>query len=112
MPIITPKPTSAAPSQKSTAFGDDSGGAVAPAAATTAREALGATDETATGALVAVAATIGAVVRATLGTAVADGAVVGAVVGAIVGPVDEPVPTAAHASVSGVPTNAQTDRVA
>ena len=51
-------------------------------------------------------------VRATLGTAVAAGVVVGAAVGARVGAGDALAASVAHASVSDVATNAQTDFVA
>jgi hypothetical protein len=117
-PSITPSPTSAAPSHRSTAFGEVSGGALGLAAATAERvgAVVAAGEATATGLVVALAGTVrvGAAVAAPVavgvalvGAAVAAGVVVA--VGAGAG-VAVTAPSGAHAFVSGVSTTAHTDR--
>src|SRR5438552_16478239 len=116
IPTITPSPTSAAPSQRSTAFGAVSGAAVGLATATADRvgTAVGVGEVAATA--VAVVVAVGVTVRVGVGAAdavcaaAAVDAVAAAGVAVAAGAAVVPEPSGAQALVSAVSTIAQTER--
>jgi hypothetical protein len=113
---MTPSPTSAAPSQRSTVFGEVSAGALGLNAATADRLGAAVDVGEAAAPVVALAVAVGVIVRVgvgaavAVGTAVAVGAALAIEVAVGTGAGVVPEPSDAQALVSAVSTIAQTER--